>query len=55
LWQRLLVDFIHWWWRVLRMWYLGMGQRWVEVVLVMRLLKRRLLPLFMVVKDLNGV
>jgi hypothetical protein len=57
LWWRLLVQFIHWW-RVLRVWYLVMWWRLgrlVGVVLAVQLLKRRLLPLLLLAKDLDGV
>jgi hypothetical protein len=58
LWQRLLVNFIHWWWWVLGMSYLDMWQRWrgwVGVILVVQLLERRLLPLLLLANDLDGV
>jgi hypothetical protein len=58
LWQRLLVNFIHWWWWVLGMWYFNMWQRWrrwIGVILVMQLLERRLLPLLLLANDLDGV
>jgi hypothetical protein len=38
-----LLDFVHWWWRVLRIWHLSMERRWIEVVLVL------------LEKDLNSV
>jgi hypothetical protein len=43
---------------VLGVWYLDMRwrwERWIRVVLVVRLLKQRLLALFLLVKDLDGV
>jgi hypothetical protein len=53
-----LVGFISWWWRVLRMWNLVIQRRWkrwIGIVLVVRLLRRRFLPLVLLAKDLNDV
>jgi hypothetical protein len=52
------VDFVDWWWGVFRVWDLNMWQswgRWIGVVLVVRLLKQRLLTLFLLAKDLDSV
>jgi hypothetical protein len=55
LWWRLLMIFIGWWWWVLGWWHLDVWWRWVGVGLVVLVFERRLLPLFLVVKGLNGL
>jgi hypothetical protein len=58
LWRRQVVHFVHWWLRVLGVWYLDMWRRrgrLVGVVLVVQLFERRVLPLFLLAKDLDGV
>jgi hypothetical protein len=55
LWQR-LKSFLCWWWWVLSLWDLEMWRGWeVEVVLVVRLLERRLLPLLLLAENLDVV
>jgi hypothetical protein len=52
------VGFIDWWWGILGVWDLRVWQRWwlwVGVVLVVWLLERMLLPMFMLMNDLDGV
>jgi hypothetical protein len=52
------MDFIHRWWWVLGVWYLNVWRIWgwsVGVILVMRRFERRLLPLLLLAKDLDGV
>jgi hypothetical protein len=49
------MSFIQWWWWLLRVWDLEMRRRWISVALVAWLFQRRLLPLFVLVKDLDVV
>jgi hypothetical protein len=42
LWQRLLIDFMDWWWGL-----------WVGVGLLVCLIEWRLLPLFLLAKDID--